>query len=150
LFQSLVFRQAEKKLTRQVASEKYSAAVLLSTFFACAKKVTNPPERTVRYGRGNTEPILMRNNSSVEYFLGQNRRFETELIEHFRLNVTQGGINCSCGILYAERVTPRSYDSSFCGCSSALFFAESEKNSYVKLQAKNTAPAVFAIRSRNI
>src|SRR4030095_981806 len=103
---ALFFAELEKNLMRQVASEKYSAAVLLSTFFACAKKVTK-----------KAQPILMRNVSSVEYLRAKIGVLATELIEHFRLNVTQGGINCSCGILYAERVTPRSYDSSFCGCS---------------------------------
>jgi len=33
-------------------------------------------------------------------------------------------------------------------CSSALFFAELEKNSCVKLQAKNTAPAAYPNQGR--
>jgi len=40
--------------------------ILLVTFFACAKKVTK-----------KAQPISMRNISSVENFLGRNRRLET-------------------------------------------------------------------------
>src|SRR4030095_16554944 len=74
---ALFFAELEKNLMRQVASEKYSAAVLLSTFFACAKKVTK-----------KAQPILMRNVSSVEYLRAKIGVLATELIEHFRLNVT--------------------------------------------------------------
>ena len=38
-------------------------------------------------------------------------------VGHFMLSIMQGGMNSFCSTLDAERVTPRSYDSSFCGSS---------------------------------
>jgi len=72
--------------TRKIATRVILIESFISfTFFACAKKVTK-----------KAQPILMRDISSLDHSLGQNRRRQTNLIEHFKWNIMQDGMNCFC------------------------------------------------------